>query len=334
MEGFDACRRGEKHWISDVSGIDLYLSQLTVLSSSGKGALTGQFLPEILQSSEVNEANAWVNINSVSTSLHYDGNHNVLYVHCGCKEVLLVSPVLTPHLQPRGAHACTPNHSGLNRTELLSVLMQLSRTPQFYESKDAGPTAFRVVLDAGDCLFIPEGWWHQVSSHAGTFATNFWFGSPMHRCLMGPTGANMAPYLLRAAVHEILSVRLAGWKPSEEFESLSSTVGSSPYFCISDFSYPNDLLSNPEAYDLLNSRQIQCLRDIGGRFSGSNWAEMKSYWVKFASRVSKICEILQYRLYIPSLVQFENFFPEYKSIFLILMLLSRTVACGRMYCFI
>ena len=31
------------------------------------------------------------------------------------------------------------------------------------------------TLLAGDCLFIPEGWWHQVDSAKGTLAVNIWF---------------------------------------------------------------------------------------------------------------------------------------------------------------
>ena len=33
-------------------------------------------------------------------------------------------------------------------------------------------------LGPGDGVFIPEGWWHQVDSVAGTIGVNFWF----HRC--------------------------------------------------------------------------------------------------------------------------------------------------------
>jgi hypothetical protein len=34
-----------------------------------------------------------------------------------------------------------------------------------------------MVGQPGDALFIPEGWWHQVNSEAGTIAVNFWWSS-------------------------------------------------------------------------------------------------------------------------------------------------------------
>lgn len=35
---------------------------------------------------------------------------------------------------------------------------------------------------AGDAIFIPEGWWHQIDSTDVTIAVNFWWQSP---CVMG-----------------------------------------------------------------------------------------------------------------------------------------------------
>ena len=33
------------------------------------------------------------------------------------------------------------------------------------------------VMQAGDVLFIPEGYWHQVESAGGTIAVNIWYES-------------------------------------------------------------------------------------------------------------------------------------------------------------
>jgi len=32
-----------------------------------------------------------------------------------------------------------------------------------------------VTVEAGDALYIPEGWWHTVASEPGTLALNWWF---------------------------------------------------------------------------------------------------------------------------------------------------------------
>jgi Cupin-like domain len=34
------------------------------------------------------------------------------------------------------------------------------------------------VVQAGDAVFIPEGWWHQIDSTDISIAVNFWWQSP------------------------------------------------------------------------------------------------------------------------------------------------------------
>ena len=46
---------------------------------------------------------------------------------------------------------------------------------------------FKVTVNAGEALFIPEGWWHQVWSEAGTIAANYWFDGP-YAAMMGGVG--------------------------------------------------------------------------------------------------------------------------------------------------
>lgn len=172
LQGFEACQRGEKHWIMEIPEIDLYLSQLTVLSSSVAAAsstsglllLTQRDLPPLLcpqdsqEGEEVHEANVWANINPVSSSLHYDGNHNLLYVSSGCKVVLLVSPRHTALLRPSAAHASTPNHSALSRDQLVHILPCLQQQKNQHQEEGCRTIdAFQVTVHAGDCLFIPEG---------------------------------------------------------------------------------------------------------------------------------------------------------------------------------
>lgn len=41
-------------------------------------------------------------------------------------------------------------------------------------------------MQAGDALYIPEGWWHQVwSAGGGTFAINFWWESAVSSAFGG-----------------------------------------------------------------------------------------------------------------------------------------------------
>ena len=149
----------------EVPDLDLYLSQLTVLSASEDSSsggststqlLTSQHLPHLLRDSSsavLHEANVWINATAVSSSLHYDGNHNLLHLGTGRKEVVLAAPLLTALLAPSPVHSSTPNHSSLGREEMLTRLGQ----QHAFAANSNSNTAVRVTLQAGDCLFIPEG---------------------------------------------------------------------------------------------------------------------------------------------------------------------------------
>ena len=54
-------------------------------------------------------------------------------------------------------------------------------------------------FQAGDALFLPEGWWHQVDSEAVTIAVNFWWRSLSDRQL----GGHMDAYYLRRAAQSL-----------------------------------------------------------------------------------------------------------------------------------
>lgn len=58
---------------------------------------------------------------------------------------------------------------------------------------------------AGDALFIPEGWWHQVESKGVTIAVNFWWASDFEQRL----GGHMDAYYLRRLVHSMLTTHTA-----------------------------------------------------------------------------------------------------------------------------
>eukprot|EP00603_Paraphysomonas_imperforata_P009060 CAMPEP_0114424410 /NCGR_PEP_ID=MMETSP0103-20121206/6678_1 /TAXON_ID=37642 ORGANISM="Paraphysomonas imperforata, Strain PA2" /NCGR_SAMPLE_ID=MMETSP0103 /ASSEMBLY_ACC=CAM_ASM_000201 /LENGTH=143 /DNA_ID=CAMNT_0001593159 /DNA_START=182 /DNA_END=609 /DNA_ORIENTATION=+ len=67
LEGFLAHQKGERHWVMDVPGLNLYLSQLSV-----QAVLSGRswedHWPPPLRCCDVHEANIWANINPVSSS--------------------------------------------------------------------------------------------------------------------------------------------------------------------------------------------------------------------------------------------------------------------------
>lgn len=58
-----------------------------------------------------------------------------------------------------------------------------------------------VTVYPGEALFIPEGWYHQVRSEAGTVAVNYWFDGLASKVL--EERPHSTPYLLRTLAAEL-----------------------------------------------------------------------------------------------------------------------------------
>jgi Cupin-like domain len=118
----------------------------------------------------LSQINLWANIHSPATSsLHYDPYHNLLCVVTGQKIVRLVPPCATELLHNVApSYAESANHAD---DDLFN--------PQRRKKIDGNSNGqlLEFILNPGDALFLPEGWWHQVASTAGTIAVNFWWGS-------------------------------------------------------------------------------------------------------------------------------------------------------------
>nr|GEY10033.1 2-oxoglutarate (2OG) and Fe(II)-dependent oxygenase superfamily protein [Tanacetum cinerariifolium] len=84
------------------------------------------------------------------SSTHYDPHHNLLCVVSGSKQVDLWPPSSSPFLYPMPLYGEASNHSAVPIDDI-----DLSLHPRAEDSKKYSQ---RVILHAGDALFIPEGW--------------------------------------------------------------------------------------------------------------------------------------------------------------------------------
>jgi hypothetical protein len=96
----------------------------------------------------------WVAVDGSCSPLHYDLSEGMIMQVCGQKQVVLIPPGLTTCYPHPIAHP-HDRQSQLNDCKA----PDLARFPDF-----AHATAFHTTLDAGDCLYIPYGWWHEITS--------------------------------------------------------------------------------------------------------------------------------------------------------------------------
>lgn len=123
-------------------------------------------LPGLIRPEALVQVNAWIG-RSRTSHLHFDGVDNLLVVADGRKEVILFSPWqlgnLYPQLQPDLRW----------QSEARSTLYLRDGETSFPKLR-AAPRLV-AVLEAGDALWIPAGWWHEVLTPSTTIAFNFWF---------------------------------------------------------------------------------------------------------------------------------------------------------------
>ena len=127
--------------------------------------------------------NLWYSPDSSKSSLHFDDYHNVLCVVAGEKTVRLWKPGKFLDFYVDNPLGESANHSGVDVTctAYEPEADPKDLFPEFFDHEGTGaeiPPDETRVLRAGDCLFVPEGWWHWVDSSSGAMAVNFWWESP------------------------------------------------------------------------------------------------------------------------------------------------------------
>lgn len=93
----------------------------------------------------------WIGPLGTFTPLHHDLTNNLLLQLVGSKRVLLASPLATPRIY--NDHHVYSEIRDLAEPELLARFPLLE-----------GVKVHQVDLMPGDALFVPLGWWHQVTS--------------------------------------------------------------------------------------------------------------------------------------------------------------------------
>jgi len=120
----------------------------------------------ILRADPIVSTNLWFAAAGHLTPLHYDIYDNFLNQIIGRKKVTLFSPSDKEYLQSLSEDD-TDNPATVNLFK-----PDIERFPHF---RQATPIEF--ILEPGDTLYQPAGWFHQIESLDVTVSVNFFFGS-------------------------------------------------------------------------------------------------------------------------------------------------------------
>lgn len=134
----------------------------------------------------------WIG-NRIRVAPHYDLKENVACCVAGRRRFTLFPPDQTPNLYP-GPLELTPAGAPISMVEMAAP--DLDRYPRF---ADAWRHARSAVLEPGDAIYIPYGWWHGVDSlEPVSILVNYWWYEGTHPLQGSPHDA---------LLHAVLALR-------------------------------------------------------------------------------------------------------------------------------
>eukprot|EP00268_Persea_americana_P032769 TRINITY_DN3232_c0_g1_i19.p1 TRINITY_DN3232_c0_g1~~TRINITY_DN3232_c0_g1_i19.p1 ORF type:complete len:538 (-),score=102.32 TRINITY_DN3232_c0_g1_i19:332-1945(-) len=198
----------------------IYLAQVPILNIESKEKAPLETLqhdiqmPAFLETKPLASINLWMNSAQSRSSTHYDPHHNLLCIISGCKQVVLWPPSASSFLYPMPIYGEASNHSAVDIEHPDVSMHSRAKHSMDYSQK--------IILHAGDALYIPEGWFHQVDSEDLTIAVNFWWQSNIMSSML----EHMDAYYLRRIIRRLLDKEM---NQMLHLKSFSNEAGEDAY---------------------------------------------------------------------------------------------------------
>lgn len=127
------------------------------------------------------QKNIWFGPAWTISPLHHDPYHNILCQVAGKKYLRLYSPGDSSKLYPRAVDEPAPHGEGtidMSNTSSVDVASMELSPLEDWDEKWPGISTIpyqEIVLEAGQALYIPIGWWHYVRSCSVGISVSFWW---------------------------------------------------------------------------------------------------------------------------------------------------------------
>lgn len=165
---------------------DLYLGKCSLKQTSlGTSPGLQQAETQLGLTQPVSSANLWVGLGGHVTCLHCDPFDGILMQLHGSKRLILFPPSHLPHLYPFPVLSHL-RHGLKRRASYSQVYPDRPDFANFPKFQEAFEQRYEVILERGDVLFIPVGWWHEVTALGDGLVCSvnrFWSVLPRQRAL-------------------------------------------------------------------------------------------------------------------------------------------------------
>ena len=122
-------------------------------------------VPEYCREAPWRNTRFWLSAANTSAPLHRDLAENLFFQVVGRKRFFLYPPSATPWLYSNPLRSALPNYSRFDP--------EMPDYDRFPLGREMAP--IEVILQAGDALYLPSRWWHQVRSLDISASFNFWW---------------------------------------------------------------------------------------------------------------------------------------------------------------
>ncbi|MCC5898584.1 MAG: cupin-like domain-containing protein [Phormidium sp. BM_Day4_Bin.17] len=165
---------------------DIYLAKCPLATTPLANSPSLQAIgPQFNLYNGITDFNLWAGAGGHTESLHYDTFDGTLIQLAGQKRVVLFPPSQLSNLYPFPLIGHL--HHGLKlRSWFSQVYPDKPDFEAFPGLEDAFKHRYEVILNPGDVLYLPVGWWHEVSALGEGFvcsANRFWAVFPRRRVL-------------------------------------------------------------------------------------------------------------------------------------------------------
>ncbi|MCJ1338180.1 hypothetical protein MMC09_003465 [Bachmanniomyces sp. S44760] len=127
---------------------------------------------------DVYDANLWMGMSPTYTPLHRDPNPNLFVQLAGRKHVRLLKPETGQELFSRVQDALDRVASAKFRgEEMMQGEEKRLLEAEVWGANQSMRDGYEAVVEMGDSLFIPQGWWHSIKGvgEGVTCSVNWWF---------------------------------------------------------------------------------------------------------------------------------------------------------------
>ena len=177
------------HSSQNVTGSRLYLAQAP-LAALPAALHTDLPIPEYVAKAgkgDVYDSNLWIGVPPTYTPLHKDPNPNLFVQLAGCKRVRLLEPSagddvferVKAGLRQASGDRCAEGSKKFRGEEMMRGEERQLLAGAVWDNQEtsSGCEGLEAKLEAGDGMFIPQGWWHSIKGVGDgvTASVNWWF---------------------------------------------------------------------------------------------------------------------------------------------------------------